>query len=265
VTDARISLQDAVDCHRLLGECSELWDDPFEWQSHLITGLERRLGGFGSALKLTRFEAGRPVMETAVLSTRSDDEMRVRFARCVDEGGHQLMPHLDLLGRAVAREGAVTLRYSDAQGGMRSFHRSEFYQRYLRVFGTGDTVVASQAQKDGSVLSLMTLRTRSERAFSDRDASVLGFVGAALAGQVGTRLTTVTQRGAHNLAPRLRQTLRGLLEGDGEKQIAARLRLHPTTVHDYVRAVYRHFGVHSRAELMASAVRPGLSATGKFA
>lgn len=255
MTTPLLALHDALGCHRLLGECYELWDDPFAWQSHLVTGLERMIGGFGSALKLTRFRSGQPVMLTAVLSAESDDAMRVRFARCVDEGGHQLMPHLDRMGQDVMRNGAATLRYSDAQGGVRSYHRSEFYQRYLRALGTGDTVVASQAQPDGSVIHLMTLRGRSERAFSEREAGILAFVGSALLGQVGTRLTTAEQRGAHQLAPRLRQTLMLLLEGDGEKQIAARLALHPTTVHDYVRAVYRHFGVHSRAELMARYVR----------
>ena len=57
------------------------------------------------------------------------------------------------------------------------------------------------------------------------------------------------------LAPRLRQTLDLLLVGDGEKQIAAKLKLSPHTVHDYVKRVYREFGVCSRAELLALWVR----------
>ena len=48
------------------------------------------------------------------------------------------------------------------------------------------------------------------------------------------------------LSPRQRQTLQHLLTGQSEKQIAARMHLSPNTVHHYVKALHRHFGVSSR-------------------
>jgi DNA-binding CsgD family transcriptional regulator len=53
------------------------------------------------------------------------------------------------------------------------------------------------------------------------------------------------------LAPRLRETLLGLVRGRSEKQLAADAGLSPHTVHDYVKALHRHFGVQSRSELLA--------------
>jgi len=53
------------------------------------------------------------------------------------------------------------------------------------------------------------------------------------------------------LSPRLEQTLRHLLCGDSEKQVARKLALSQHTVHVYVKALYRRFGVSSRAELLA--------------
>ena len=53
------------------------------------------------------------------------------------------------------------------------------------------------------------------------------------------------------LPPRLRQTLVGLLQGDSEKQVAAKLQLSPHTVHVYVKSLYRRFRVASRGELLA--------------
>ena len=53
------------------------------------------------------------------------------------------------------------------------------------------------------------------------------------------------------LSPRLRAVLERLLEGHAEKQIAFDLELSPHTVHDYVKALYKKFGVASRAELLA--------------
>jgi DNA-binding CsgD family transcriptional regulator len=53
----------------------------------------------------------------------------------------------------------------------------------------------------------------------------------------------------------LRSTLFCLLEGTSEKQAAARLGLSRHTVHGYITALYRHFHVKSRAELLVLCLR----------
>lgn len=53
------------------------------------------------------------------------------------------------------------------------------------------------------------------------------------------------------LTRRERQVLAHLLTGISEKQVASQLNLSPGTVHKYVTQIYRHFGVSTRAELMA--------------
>jgi hypothetical protein len=53
------------------------------------------------------------------------------------------------------------------------------------------------------------------------------------------------------LTPALSETLFALRSGDGEKQAADRLQIGLYTLHDRVRRLYRAFGVHSRAELLA--------------
>jgi DNA-binding CsgD family transcriptional regulator len=57
------------------------------------------------------------------------------------------------------------------------------------------------------------------------------------------------------MSPRVAQTLELLLAGDSEKQIAGKLKISQHTVHDYVKRVYRQFGVGTRAELLALWVR----------
>jgi DNA-binding CsgD family transcriptional regulator len=52
------------------------------------------------------------------------------------------------------------------------------------------------------------------------------------------------------LTPRQMATLTLLIEGLSHKAIAARLRLSPNTVHGYIKEIYRHFGIHSHAELL---------------
>jgi DNA-binding CsgD family transcriptional regulator len=58
------------------------------------------------------------------------------------------------------------------------------------------------------------------------------------------------------LRPRYRETLEWLLTGATEKEIAVGLGLSVHTVHQYVKAIYKRFEVTSRAQLMASRLRP---------
>ena len=48
-----------------------------------------------------------------------------------------------------------------------------------------------------------------------------------------------------------RRVLVLLLQGRAEKQVAAQLKISPTTVHNHIQAIYRAFEVHSRPELLA--------------
>jgi DNA-binding NarL/FixJ family response regulator len=57
------------------------------------------------------------------------------------------------------------------------------------------------------------------------------------------------------LSPRMEQTLRSLLGGASEKQVAAKLGVSPHTVHVYVKALYKKYGVCSRGELLAKWVQ----------
>ena len=56
---------------------------------------------------------------------------------------------------------------------------------------------------------------------------------------------------ARSLSPRMRDTLQLLLAGDSEKEVAAKLKLSPHTVHIHVKNVYKRLSVCSRGELMA--------------
>jgi DNA-binding CsgD family transcriptional regulator len=84
---------------------------------------------------------------------------------------------------------------------------------------------------------------------------VLNFFHGELGPLVGHALVSATEPALERLSPRLRQTLRCLMEGDSEKQVAARLGLSPATAHQYVTMLYRRFGVHSRARLLVHILR----------
>jgi DNA-binding CsgD family transcriptional regulator len=73
---------------------------------------------------------------------------------------------------------------------------------------------------------------------------------------VGSRLgipggATRGERYHVRLSPREQQTLALLLEGLPAKLIAARLRIGVRTANQYTTSLFRQFGVHSRAGLLA--------------
>jgi DNA-binding NarL/FixJ family response regulator len=73
--------------------------------------------------------------------------------------------------------------------------------------------------------------------------------------QLQDETTNASAAPVEPLSPRLSQTLDALLAGDSEKQIAQKLSISPHTVHVYVKALYRGFGVSSRGELLSRFIR----------
>lgn len=57
------------------------------------------------------------------------------------------------------------------------------------------------------------------------------------------------------LTPAQREVLSWLLRGHDEVRIAQRLRRSTHTIHTHLKAIYRHFHVHSRPELIARLLR----------
>jgi DNA-binding NarL/FixJ family response regulator len=84
---------------------------------------------------------------------------------------------------------------------------------------------------------------------------------AVLQGVIGGLLSSPRERSAPapvevgELTPRLRETLEVVITGASEKQIADQLGISHHTAHQYIQALFRAFGVTSRAQLMAHVLR----------
>jgi DNA-binding NarL/FixJ family response regulator len=94
-----------------------------------------------------------------------------------------------------------------------------------------------------------------DKPFRARDRRLVRLLHREIAPMIGRQLAATNEPSASQLSQQRRQVLECLLEGDSEKQVSARLGLTRQTVNQYVKAVYRHFRVHSRAQLMARWIR----------
>jgi len=121
--------------------------------------------------------------------------------------------------------------------GLRPAHNSALLDAWIGETASADVVVQCG---DGAPAMLHATAARA----SD------GALVIVLRDQQATP-PTAGPREIAELPPRLADTLRALLEGLSEKQIAGRLEISQHTVHDYVKALYKRFSVQSRGELLA--------------
>jgi DNA-binding NarL/FixJ family response regulator len=100
----------------------------------------------------------------------------------------------------------------------------------------------------------LSLDLSKPRRFSARDRLLVSLLHSEL-GWLYQPEAALVSADVLDLTPRQQQTLHALLAGHGDKQIARDLGLSPNTVHHHVKAIYKHFRVSSRGELLARWVR----------
>jgi DNA-binding CsgD family transcriptional regulator len=236
-------------CHRLIDECRDLGADADAWHRHLVDQLcalvDAQVGIGGNTRHLA------PGKKPQSLGTfrrgwSSDAEARSweTYARTVP------MTRTPEYNRLVnAARPIVTLR-RDQLWGRDAWYRSATYNEVHRKSGIDDYIISIVTRGDVSN-SVWLHRPIGARPFTRLEWYLVHLVHRQIGAMMGDALATAMEPGVRRLSRRLRETLDALLDGDSEKEVAARFGLSGPTVHEYVGALYRHFGVASRAELMS--------------
>src|SRR5262245_3715246 len=247
-----LRVQDVRDAYRLIGDCRDLESDPALWHARMLEGMRRLIGA--PAATGGEGRRVRPTLEAmpafdAGLDARTR-ELFIRYRRELKPFGNPVLRVL-LYGpdRLVTRTRRQIV--SDTE-----WYRSVVFNEYRRP-GKIDHQLTSiyWTSDDGAHSAITVLRALGERDFSPREQRLLNFFHAELGPLIGRALVSAPEPSPVKLSPRLRQTLAYLLEGDSEKHVASHLGLSQATTHEYVTALYRHFGVQSRAQLMAHSIK----------
>jgi DNA-binding NarL/FixJ family response regulator len=246
-----LRVQDVRDAYRLIGECRDVGSDPALWLAHLSAGLLPLFGaahvGSGEAWWQGKGLPIQPVLNFEVGPHPCTGARRMReLANTSDPMVHALRnrpgDHVTHTRRELVSD--------------RVWYRSQAFDQYRQLARLDHRVISVvRVAADGASTAIILLRELGASDFSAREVERLRFLHAELGRLVRESLVSALEPGPDRLSPRLRQTLACLLQGDSEKQVAARLDLSPTTIHQYVTALYRHFGVHSRAQLLAHVLR----------
>ena len=246
----------------LVGECRDLGDDTVAWQHHLIAGL-CRLTGAGLGIISTLPTRRTPLFLAPTTEAEghwASDQVRDKWMGWLrnPQPGDALRgsPVPLFLARFLALPGVALTR-------LRQEYIPDWDREWLAF-------VNETLRPDGMVEGLLSrapgcrwwaddplalTRTHKDRPFLRVAGRVVHRVQEELAGHYGRALWLSTQPNVSGLSPRKREVLDCLLDGDGEKLVALRLGIHAATVHDHVKRLYQHFGVSSRAELLAYFLR----------
>lgn len=263
----RLRLGDVDGVVSLVGECRELWADAHGWQNHLVRGACRLTGqavAHYGELALPAPGRAMRMLSMAACGWR-DDAARRLFEQYGAQVQHPdtAFPGAEQIMRAAAadpRGHVVALREQLCAD--RDWYRSSYVNDFRRPAfndGMAFSVVIDPGGGGGGGGQRMSMlgvhQDLAEAPPTARTRQILALLHGRIAPLAGAALATHEQLGLHGLSVRLREVLERLLEGDSEKQIGQRLKLARPTIHQYVGALHRHFGVASRGELLAYFVR----------
>jgi DNA-binding NarL/FixJ family response regulator len=249
-----LRFHDVRDAYRLIGDCRDVGGDPVLWHRRMLEGLCRLLGARAATGGEGRWvRPHRDIEATFAVDVGIDSrahELYVAYMRDLGPGADPIFQAMGQLpGRLVVRTRRELV--SD-----RRWYRSRAWDEYRRPIDIDDQLTSIFQTSDAGIVSVIAiLRASGERDFSARERRLLTSFHEELGRLIGHALVSATEPTPPRLSRRLGQTLTCLLEGDTEKQVAARLGLSHATVHQYVTALYRHFGVGSRAQLLAHVMK----------
>ena len=252
----RLTLREVRAAFRLVGECRELGADVTAWRRHLAAGSCRLTGaqvGLVGELEYSRRAYNHPLhVEDVGWSCPADrrqvlDEFVASGLYGRDLSAERFFCHRPDQFRTVRREQIIP----DAEWG-----RSVELNDFVRPAGLDLGILSRQVFRGGERTNALILYPPFGRApLPERARRLVHLIQQELGPLLGTALAVAGDPGWSDLPPRWRQTLDCLLDGDSEKQAALRLGVSRLTVHEYVKGLYRHFGVSSRGELLAFFLR----------
>lgn len=248
-----LSSRETHACHTLAGECRELGADTDAWRVRLIEGLRSLVGGgvvIMAELVNLGADADGPMRSLATHRVGwADPASEERWAQYAQTVPVQRTPEFPYINRFAGDR--LTLS-RDEIWGRETWYRSKTFNEIHRACGIDDYVMSVRATDiPGRSLSIWVHRGVGEKGFTECERAQICIVHDIISHELGGFLARADEPRLATLTARQRQVLARLLRGDAEKQIAFEFDLGRATVHDHVLALYRHFGVSSRGELLS--------------
>jgi DNA-binding CsgD family transcriptional regulator len=231
----------------LQGEVRELGPCTFQSRQHV---LRRTAESVGSPAGCFVVEVELPSLRACGAVTLNFDGVnRTAWQALLENGGtfHPLVAQL--FGHQSKRPPGARVLVGSALNAIspKRWHDSPFYYDHVRSAGFDDSLITMHTNG----LGFGFFRERRQRPFGERERRHLELVELC----VGILIYPPPDRSAlpfdRRLSPRENAVRRLLLDGLCDKGIAQQLGISHHTVNQRIKRIYRAFGVHSRAQLIA--------------
>ncbi len=248
----RMNADDAIRGFRLVNRCRDLGADSDAWRSRLFDGIRELVNAqvvIGGEMR--GFDEPSSRFESLALHRVGwpSEQAERSWAEYAESTPMERTPEYPVLRNF---DGPLVTLRRDKIWAKEDWYRSKTFNDVHRACGIDDYIISiRRLPRLGHFTSLFIHRAIDDPAFTNRDVDLVNLVHHEIGEMIGGELAAAAEPKPGRLTPRQREVLDYLLDGDSEKRIAYALDLSRATVHEYVTAVYRHFEVSSRAELLA--------------
>jgi DNA-binding CsgD family transcriptional regulator len=237
--------RDIRDVMRLVCEMRTFDNDPVGWRIHAGKELSRLIGAAVAMTIQANFTPEGPLVAAMTDSGWQDTKQRQVYYGWLASQEFKIDPFMDL----VSRLGNTTYGFNRGQVlDDLSWYAAGTVSEVRRAAGVDDCAFSSVSLPDGTVNQFAMHRPWGDTCFSRRDSVLLSLFHHEL--QRLWIADAQRQSPVQELPPYLRRTLDALLEGYTEKEAATHLKLTTSTIHTYVKQMYRLLKVGNRIELM---------------
>ncbi len=246
----RPTAKDIRGVYRLVSECRDLGADLTAWQKHLLHGLCGTLRAqVGISGNMRSFGTGDAESLGSVRIGWRDAEAEQLWLDYASNVPVERTPEYPAL---IGADDRLVTRTRDQLWGREAWYRSRtFNERHKRV-GIDDYIISIQRLPFADLWhSLWIHRAADEPPFTRREWWLVRCVHEEIGRLLGNALASAAEPKLTDMTPRQREVLNVVLEGLAEKEAASQLGVSRATVHEHILAIYRHYKVSSRAELMA--------------
>jgi DNA-binding CsgD family transcriptional regulator len=232
---------------RIVGEVSELPHDKLLRRTHVLRGLLKLIGGRSAvAMEIALPDEGPFARAGTVVNIDTSCEAEALGSELYLVHNAPADPALDDF---LAARGQTVTMVRDPQFD-RQWYRSAHYDIVRRPFDMDQSMYCRLSLPDGCDMAVGIQRCPGDPVFSEREKAIVHLLHTH-APHVYAAPRRPTESKMNCLAPRLQPVLRYLMQGNSDKEIAAKLKLSRHTIHRYTQAIFAQLGVHSRGELLA--------------